>query len=228
MKSVFLALVRRRALQVIVEDATLASLGAPPEEVQAEAQLRAKEEARRQQQAEKEATKKAKESAKKNEAKKDEPKKKEEPKKAEKKEDAKKNDEPKKKSEDAKKKAEEPKKSEENPAVKAESKGKGKVPSFGKKEEPKFNTQVRLPSLPPFQAPHAALLTVYPGRPDHGRRERGQSPARQRPNAYETNGRKHRNRHVRAFTLNIGISFAIYVSQPVQLPQARHACRPRA
>ena len=152
---------------MIVEDATLASLGAPPEEVQAEAQLRAKEEARRQQQAEKEATKKAKDAAKKSEeaakkateTKKEDSKKKEEPKKAEKKEEAKKAEQPKKKAEESKKKSEEPTKSQEQNTVKAENKGKGKIPSFGKKDEPKFNTQqvchASQPALraPPFSPP---------------------------------------------------------------------------
>jgi hypothetical protein len=167
---------------VIVEDATLASLGAPPEEVQAEAQLRAKEEARRQQQAEKEATKKAKDTAKKSEEaakkatetkkedskKKEEPKKaekKEEPKKAEKKEEAKTAEQPKKKAEESKKKAEEPTKSQEQNTVKAENKGKGKIPSFGKKDEPKFNTQQVCHALhpPPPPPPPPSSLTPRQG-----------------------------------------------------------------
>ena len=64
-------------------------------------------------------------------------------------------EERKKKAEDGKKKAEEPKKSEDKTTVKAENKGKGKVPSFGKKEEPKFNTQVLFALHRPRQSPTA-------------------------------------------------------------------------
>jgi membrane protein involved in colicin uptake len=132
---------------VIVEDATLASLGAPPEEVQAEAQLRAKEEARRQQQAEKEATKKAKDAAKKSEEA------------AKKPTETKKEDSKKKKAEESKKKPEEATKSQEQNTVKAENKGKGKIPSFGKKDEPKFNTQqVCHASQPAPRAPPSSPL----------------------------------------------------------------------